>query len=135
MGYILSFDQSTQGTKATLFDADGKMICRRDLPHRQIISPDGWVSHDPEEIYANVLGCARQVIVDSSVCPSEIAAIGISNQRETTVAWNRDTGRPAYPAIVWQCARAKDVGARVEATGIGLLILEHTGIPILECEN
>ena len=130
MKYILSVDQSTQGTKAMLFDADGKMICRRDLPHRQIISPDGWVSHDPEEIYANVLGCARQVIVDSSVCPSEIAAIGISNQRETTVAWNRDTGRPACPAIVWQCARAKDVGARVEATGIGLLILEHTGIPI-----
>ena len=130
MGYILSFDQSTQGTKAMLFDANGKMLCRRDLPHRQIISPDGWVSHDPEEIYANVLGCARMVIADSGVSPDKITAIGISNQRETTVAWNRETGRPACHAIVWQCSRAKDVGARVEATGIGSLILDHTGIPI-----
>lgn len=130
MGYILSFDQSTQGTKAMLFDANGKMLCRRDLPHRQIISPDGWVSHDPEEIYANALGCARMVIADSGVSPDKITAIGISNQRETTVAWNRETGRPACHAIVWQCSRAKDVGARVEATGIGSLILDHTGIPI-----
>ncbi|MDO4487718.1 MAG: glycerol kinase [Eubacteriales bacterium] len=130
MGYILSFDQSTQGTKAMILDAEGRIICRRDLPHRQIVNSDGWVSHDPEEIYSNVLGVAKKVIEDSGIDAAEIAAIGISNQRETSVAWNRETGKPACHAIVWQCARAKELCERVVESGVSEEILDKTGMPV-----
>ena len=107
--YILGVDQSTQGTKGVLVDQAGRIASRADRPHRQIISGQGWVSHDPEEIYRNVLGVCGDVIRQSAVDPSDILCMGITNQRETTVAFSRTTGKPLAEAIVWQCARAAGI--------------------------
>ena len=128
--YVLSVDQSTQGTKALIFDKAGKMLTRADLPHRQIINDAGWVSHDPEEIYQNTLKVVRLAADKAGIDPAGIVCMGISNQRETTVAWDKMTGKPVCDAIVWQCARAVDVCAEIEHTGIGDTVREHTGIPI-----
>ena len=107
--YILGIDQSTQGTKAVLFDKDGKIIARADAAHKQIVNDQNWVSHDLEEIYANVIKAARQVVEKAGIDKKQIVCIGIDNQRETTAAWNRKTGKPVADAIVWQCSRAKDI--------------------------
>lgn len=126
--YILAVDQSTQGTKGLLFDETGALVARADRPHRQIISPEGWVSHDPMEIRSNTLGVCRDVVEKAGIHKGDIAALGLSNQRETTVAWNRETGESICPAIVWQCARAtafcesrQDWAERVQ---------QRTGIPL-----
>ena len=111
--YILAVDQSTQGTKGLLFNEDGELVCRADRPHRQIISPLGWVSHDPEEIRRNTLAVCRDTVEKAGIDKGSIAAFGISNQRETTVAWDRKTGQSICDAIVWQCARAEAVCERL----------------------
>lgn len=113
--YILSIDQSTQGTKAMLFDERGEMLLRRDKAHRQLISPEGWISHDLEEIYENMKEVVRQVVLDSGVGRENIAAIGISNQRETSAAWERKSGRPVGQAVVWQCSRAEGICSQMQA--------------------
>lgn len=128
MKYVLSVDQSTQGTKALLFDQDGTLLRRADLPHRQIISGDGWVSHDLNEIYGNTIQAVRQVITDAGIDKGRIAGLGISNQRETSAAWDRATGKPLADAIVWQCSRARDICARVEKEGAAEWIRQTTGI-------
>ena len=107
--YVLGIDQSTQGTKAILFDEQAAMVGRADLPHRQLISPEGYVSHDPEEIYRNTVQVVKKLLDRLHIPASAVKAIGISNQRETTVAWGRSTGKPICDAIVWQCARAEGV--------------------------
>lgn len=104
--YIISIDQSTQGTKALLFDESGTLIRRTDLPHAQIIEGDGWVSHDGEEIYRNTIQTVKNVVAESGIDKSAVAGIGISNQRETSLIWDRATGKPLAHAVVWQCARA-----------------------------
>ena len=105
--YIIGIDQSTQGTKALLVDEGGHLIHRCDRAHRQIVSDEGWVSHDSAEIAENVLAVARAVVEETGVDPAEIVGVGISNQRETTVAWDARTGAPVCDAVVWQCARAQ----------------------------
>lgn len=126
--YILSIDQSTQGTKAMLFDVAGQLTARADRPHRQYINEKGWVSHDLEEIYANVLVVCREVAEKAGIDPAQIAAMGISNQRETVAAWDRVDGTPVGQAIVWQCARAKGIcdtlASHAEA------VREKTGLPL-----
>lgn len=128
--YVLSVDQSTQGTKALLFDTYGRLLARADLPHKQIINEEGWVSHDPEEIYGNLLKTVQLVCEKVDADPNCIVSMGLSNQRETTVAWDRDTGLPVCDAIVWQCARAADICAEIARTGVGEMVRSHTGIPI-----
>ena len=98
--YIIGIDQSTQGTKALLVDEAGRLIHRADRAHEQKVNEEGWVSHDPAEIAANVLAVARAVVEEQGVDPADIAGIGISTQRETTVAWNARTGGPLCGAIV-----------------------------------
>ena len=128
--YVLSVDQSTQGTKALLFDTYGRLLARADLPHKQIINEEGWVSHDPEEIYGNLLKTVQLVCEKVDADPNCIVSMGLSNQRETTVAWDRNTGLPVCDAIVWQCARAADICAEIARTGVGEMVRSHTGIPI-----
>lgn len=130
MSFVLSIDQSTQGTKALLFGGSGRLLCRRDVAHEQKINDKGWVSHDPVEICRNTVESVRQVIAAAAIDPGEIAAVGISNQRETSLCWERDTGKPIADAIVWQCGRAKDLCAQVERAGWGEKIHKATGIPI-----
>lgn len=103
--YLIAIDQSTQSTKALLFDSQGSICLRVDRPHRQIIDERGYVEHDPEEIYQNLLALIPELIQKTGVAPRDIAAVSVSNQRETAVMWERATGRPVYNAVVWQCAR------------------------------
>lgn len=126
--YVLSIDQSTQGTKALLFDETGKMLGRSDLPHRQIIDERGWVEHDPEEIWQNTLQTVKNVICHAKIGKEQITAVGISNQRETSVCWERRSGKPVYNAIVWQCARGKDICKKIEEKGNAEEIQRKTGL-------
>lgn len=126
--YIISIDQSTQGTKALLFDASGSLIKRADEPHEQIINEKGWVSHDPTEIYQNIIKVTARLLDEAQIDKSRVAGVGISNQRETSLAWNRITGEPVGQAVVWQCARAADICDQVEATGKAEMIRQKTGM-------
>ncbi len=112
---VLSIDQSTQGTKALLFDESGAVVGRTSRPHEQYVDERGWVEHDPEEIMTNVLACARDVCKRAGVTAGEVRAVGISNQRETCLAWDRVRRAPLHRAIVWQCGRAKDICERMVA--------------------
>lgn len=128
--YVLSVDQSTQGTKALLFSERGELLCRTDRPHRQITDEHGWVEHDPEEIWANTLQVIKDLVDKAGVRKEELAVLGISNQRETTVCWDRHTGKPVYNAIVWQCARGAAICEELEKAGWGKKVRQKTGIPL-----
>lgn len=128
--YILGIDQSTQGTKALLFDSEGKLIGRCDRSHRQIINDKGWVEHDPLEIYQNVLLVSQDVVRKTGIDKSSIVALGISNQRETALAWDKITGLPVYNAIVWQCARGEEICQKIANEGVADTIKKITGLPL-----
>lgn len=131
MKYIIGIDQSTQGTKAVLVDENGRIAARLDKPHRQIISDEGFVSHDPEEIYQNTLEIVRRIIEENQVAEEDLVACGISNQRETTVPFHKD-GTAAGNAVVWQCSRAKDIITRMteEDPALPELVQKKTGLPL-----
>lgn len=112
---ILAIDQSTQGTKVLLLRADGTIEARRDLPHHQYVNERGWVGHDMTEIWQNLCQLVKTITKETGTAASDLAAVGISNQRETAAAWNKETGEPIGHAIVWQCARAKELCARLVA--------------------
>ncbi len=126
--YILGIDQSTQGTKALIFDATGKLIYRTDKAHAQHVDTQGWVEHDPMEIYRNTLTVVAQAVEESGIEKSQLKAVGISNQRETAMVWDRETGEPVYNAIVWQCARGKDICQGLQ--GHSDAIQQTTGLPL-----
>lgn len=128
--YIISIDQSTKGTKALLLDAKANILRREDICHRQIVSDEGWVSHDAKEIYENTIAVVRRLVEQSQIAPENVCGVGISNQRETCLAWNKMTGQPIADAIVWQCSRAKDICARLEEQGIGEMIEDRTGLKL-----
>lgn len=128
--YIIGIDQSTQGTKAMLLDQGGKLLFRSDKSHAQLINHKGWVEHDPGEIYHNTLEAVKALVEKSKVKPEEIKAVGISNQRETALAWERKSGKSVYNAIVWQCARGSAICSRLEKRGGASLIKAHTGLPL-----
>jgi len=113
MSYILAIDQSTAGTKALIFDKNGRPLARHDVPHRQIVNQLGWVEHDAQEIFSNVCLAAKECIQASGIDPAQIKAVGLSNQRETVVCWDRVSGKPVYNAIVWQCPRAAELTERI----------------------
>lgn len=126
MKTILAIDQSTSGTKALLFDGEGRLLGRHDLPHEQKINSQGWVSHDPMEIYRNTLETVRLLLEETGIGRESIGAVGISNQRETALLWDRDTGLPVADAVVWQCARAAGICQRLADRGEA--IQERTGL-------
>lgn len=128
--YVLGIDQSTQGTKALLFDGQGKLVCRTDLPHRQIVNDKGWVEHDPEEIYCNTVQVVKNLVEKAGIEKSELAVLGISNQRETAVCWNKRTGRPVYNAVVWQCARGAGICKELEEKGLAETVRKKTGLQL-----
>lgn len=128
--YIMSIDQSTQGTKALLFDEQANLIKRTDMPHRQIVNELGYVSHDSEEIYLNTIQVADRLIRETGINKNEVIGIGLSNQRETAVVWERKTGKPVTDAIVWQCSRSEAICRRIAASGTEQAehIRERTGL-------
>ena len=126
--YVIAVDQSTQGTKGLLFDDSGALVCRSDRPHRQLIDARGWVEHDPAEIYQNTLGVCADVLKTSGADPAEVACMGISNQRETSLMWDRSTGKPIYNAVVWQCARGTEICARPAVAARAEDVRARTGL-------
>ena len=127
--YVLGIDQSTQGTKALLFDGYGRMIRRSDVPHRQIVNDKGWVEHDAAEILGNVYLAVRKLL-DDPADAARIGAVGICNQRETVAAWDRRTGEPVGNAIVWQCARGSEICREAGVQEAARLIRERTGLTL-----
>ena len=128
--YIIGIDQSTQGTKAVLFDKSGSIVARKDCAHTQIINEKGWVEHNPVEIYENTIQVVAALLGETQIEETQIAGIGISNQRETVLIWDKETGEPVYNAIVWQCARAEEICRQVQAAGFEDLVRERTGLTL-----
>ena len=126
--YIVSVDQSTQGTKALLFNDEGKLLYRCDLPHEQKINENGWVSHDPVEIYRNTVKVVGNLISESGISPEDVVCVGISNQRETALVWDKLTGLPIADAVVWQCSRGSYICERESVKSSSEYIREHTGL-------
>ena len=126
--YILSLDQGTTSSRAILFDAEQNIVGLAQKEFTQYYPRQGWVEHDPMEIYASQYAVMSEVITQNDVDVRDIAAIGVTNQRETTILWERDTGRPIYNAIVWQCRRTADMIGELLDRGLGETIREKTGL-------
>ncbi len=128
--YILSFDQGTTSSRAILFDHQGQIHATAQKEFKQIFPKPGWVEHDPLEIWSTQMGVATEAISLKGLNSNDIAAIGITNQRETTVVWNKNTGQPVYNAIVWQDRRTADFCDALKKQGKAELIQEKTGLVI-----
>ncbi|NYT63977.1 glycerol kinase GlpK [Alcaligenaceae bacterium] len=130
MTYILALDQGTSSTRSIIFDKLGRIVSLAQKEITQIYLQPGWVEHDPMEIWQTQLDTARTAIAKAGLAASDIKAIGITNQRETTVVWNRKTGQPIYNAIVWQDRRAEPTCAELREQGLERPILDKTGLRI-----
>ena len=128
MKYIMSLDQGTTSSRCILFDREGRICSSAQKEFRQIYPKPGWVEHDAVEIWETVLEVSREAMKNLGVSASEIAAIGITNQRETTVIWDRMTGRPIANAIVWQCRRTSKMAEELTVQGLSGMIREKTGL-------
>jgi glycerol kinase len=126
--YVLALDQGTTSSRAILFDRSGKGLGVAQKEFQQFYPNPGWVEHDPMEIWGTQSGVAREVLEKLAVSPDEVAAIGITNQRETTLVWDKATGRPIYNAIVWQCRRTAGICDELKAKGLEPIIRERTGL-------
>jgi glycerol kinase len=130
MPFILALDQGTTSSRAIVFDRDGAIRAVAQKEFTQLFPQAGWVEHDPQEIWASQIGVAVEALGRAQVRPSDVAAIGITNQRETTIVWDRETGEPVYHAIVWQDRRTADFCERLKADGAGETIQARTGLLI-----
>ncbi len=128
--YIMSLDQGTTSSRAILFDIDGKIVGTAQKEFTQIYPKAGWVEHDAMEIWGTQSGVAREVLEKTGAKPSEVAAIGITNQRETTVVWDKNTGKPVYNAIVWQCRRTASICDELKGKGLESEIRDKTGLVV-----
>ena len=128
--YILALDQGTTSSRAILFDRSGRIAKVAQEEFAQIYPQPGWVEHDPESIWGTQLGTARRVLAASGASVGQLAAIGITNQRETTVIWDRETGAPLHNAIVWQCRRTAQTCDRLRAEGWAEPIRAKTGLVV-----
>ena len=126
--YILALDQGTSSSKAFLIDRQGRVVSRAARAFRQIYPRPGWVEHDPKEIWSSQIRTARQAVKQAGVRAEQIAALGITNQRETTILWHRETGRPVHNAIVWQCRRTAERCEELKRRGFDRFIKERTGL-------
>ena len=126
--YILALDQGTTSSRSILFDKAGTVIAVAQKEFTQIFPQPGWVEHNPEEIWQTQLATAKEVMADAKISAADIAAIGITNQRETTVVWNRNTGKPIYNAIVWQDRRTASFCDELKAKGFDKIIQQKTGL-------
>ena len=128
--YVIALDQGTTSSRAIVYDTEAMPIGSKQREFTQYYPRPGWVEHDAEELFKCQLGVLEGVIVENSVKYDEIAAIGITNQRETVVLWDKNTGKPVYNAIVWQCRRTADYCKELTANGYDEVIREKTGLLI-----
>lgn len=126
--HVLAIDQGTTSTRAIVFDASGEPVTSAQREFTQYYPRDGWVEHDPEEIWTTTVDVCRAALQESERLGAQIAAIGITNQRETTVVWDRETGKPVYNAIVWQDRRTAERCARLKGQGHEKTVTERTGL-------
>jgi glycerol kinase len=126
--YVLALDQGTTSSRAIIFDRTGKIIASEQKEFSQIFPRPGWVEHDPIEIWECLRLAAGEVLVKASVTPDQIVSIGITNQRETTVLWERDTGKPVCNAIVWQCRRTAEICKHLKRKGYAAVVRKKTGL-------
>ncbi|MBI3492374.1 MAG: glycerol kinase GlpK [Acidobacteria bacterium] len=130
MPFMLALDQGTTSSRAIVFDHDGAIKAVAQKEFTQIFPATGWVEHDPQEIWASQIGVAVEALGRARVAPKEVAAIGITNQRETTIVWDRETGQPIHHAIVWQDRRTADFCERLKKDGAGDTVQAKTGLLI-----
>ena len=128
--YIVALDQGTTSSRAILFNRAGEIVARAQHPFRQIYPQPGWVEHDPMEIWATEKRALAEAVDAAHIDPKQIAALGITNQRETTILWDRTTGQPVYNAIVWQCRRTAAICDQLKADGLGESVTDKTGLLI-----
>lgn len=128
--YILALDQGTTSSRAIIFNSNTDIIGTRSTQLRQIYARPGWVEHDAREIWEGQLEVLKAVIKDTGISPEEIACLGLTNQRETIIAWNRHTGEPIYNAIVWQCRRTSQICEELKRRGLQDIIKQKTGLVI-----
>ena len=126
--YVLALDEGTTSARAILFDRSSRIVSMAHHEIKQIYPHPGWVEQDPMDIYANQYAALTECIAKSGIDPTEIAAVGITNQRETVIAWNKSTGRPICNAIVWQCRRTADICGKLEEGGYAEYISSTTGL-------
>lgn len=126
--YICALDQGTTSSRCILFDKQGRICSMAQKEFTQIYPRPGWVEHDPREIWSSQLAVATEAMAKLGVDARQIAGIGITNQRETTIVWDRETGEPVYPAIVWQCRRTAEVIDALKENGFDRVIRERTGL-------
>lgn len=127
--FVASIDQGTTSTRCMIFDRDGAEVGRHQLEHEQILPRSGWVEHDPVEIWERTSSVLTSVLNRTNLSPKDLAALGITNQRETTLVWNRRTGRPYYNAIVWQDTRTDRIASALDRDGRGDVIRRKAGLP------
>ncbi|MBV8166922.1 MAG: glycerol kinase, partial [Alphaproteobacteria bacterium] len=130
MSFVLAIDQGTTSTRALVVDGAGKPVAsaQRELP--QIFPRPGWVEHDPEEIWAATQDVIGRALASAGLSPGALSAVGITNQRETTVIWERATGRPIHNAIVWQDRRTTEACEALQARGLDAMVAARTGLII-----
>ncbi|MBL1078166.1 glycerol kinase GlpK [Nocardia sp. 2] len=127
--YVGAIDQGTTSTRFMVFDHGGNVVARHQLEHEQIMPHAGWVEHNPDEIWERTRTVIKTALAVADLTAADLAAVGVTNQRETTIVWNRRTGRPYYNAIVWQDTRTDRIIAEVEKAGHTELIRERAGLP------
>jgi glycerol kinase len=130
MSHLLALDQGTSSSRSIVFDDGGRIVAMAQREFRQIYPQPGWVEHDPKEIWATQLATAQEALAKAGIRAEELASIGITNQRETTVVWNRSTGEPIHNAIVWQDRRAEPTCAALRARGLEAVFRDKTGLII-----
>src|SRR4051812_13313885 len=128
MTYVLALDQGTSSSRSIVFDAQGRIVAMAQREFRQIYPQPGWVEHDPVEIWESQLATAKEVLAKANLTAKDIASIGITNQRETTLVWNRKPGEPVYNAIVWQDRRAEPTCAELRERGLEPTFRAKTGL-------
>ncbi len=128
MKYVLALDQGTTSSRAVLVDEGENIVAIRSREFPQIYPAEGWVEHDPMEIWSSQYGVMMETVANSGVSPQDIVAIGITNQRETTIVWDKQTGKPVYNAVVWQCRRTAERVEELKKAGYGEIIRSKTGL-------
>ncbi len=128
--YIIALDQGTTSSRALIFNHNQELVAISQKEIRQIYPKEGWVEHDPVEIWASTYGMLQEILAKTGLTFKDIAAIGITNQRETTILWEKSTGKPVYNAIVWQCRRTADYCERLKEMGLVQYIRENTGLVV-----
>lgn len=128
--YIIALDQGTTSTRTAIINQAGGLVSQNNQDFKQIFPEPGWVEHDPEEIWQSAVGTLKKTLEQTRVGGDQIAAIGITNQRETVVVWNRKTGKPIYNAIVWQCRRTQEVCEKLKKNSKENMVTKKTGLVI-----